>query len=85
MELISPENAEQILIPMELDGALGKLAVEVAHRNVNAIIYWNLDDEFLGTTEGIHQKELSPSSGNHVLTLVDSEGNTLVKEFEVVE
>ena len=85
MELISPENAEQILIPVELDGTLGKLAVEVAHRNVNAIIYWNLDDEFLGTTEGIHQKELSPSSGNHVLTLVDSEGNTLVKEFEVVE
>ncbi len=85
MELISPENAEQILIPVDLDGTQGSLAVQVAHRNVDAIIYWNLDEEFIGTSEGIHQKEISPATGSHTLTLVDSEGNTLIKIFEIVE
>lgn len=85
MELISPENAEQILIPIDLDGIKGRLAIQVAHRNADAIIYWNLDEEFIGTTEGIHQKEISPSVGSHALTLLDSDGNTLVKSFEIVE
>jgi penicillin-binding protein 1C len=85
MELISPENAEQILIPIDLDGIKGRLAIQVAHRSADAIIYWNLDEEFIGTTEGIHQKEISPSVGSHTLTLVDSDGNTLVKSFEIIE
>lgn len=85
MELISPENADQILIPIELDGSQGKLAVEVAHRNENAVIFWTLDEEFMGTTEGLHQKEFAPALGLHVLTLVDRDGNTLVKEFEIIK
>ena len=85
MELISPENAEEILIPVELDGTKGKLSIHVAHRSSEAVIYWHLDDEYLGTTEGLHQKEMLPTVGSHLLTLVDQDGNTLSKSFQIVK
>lgn len=85
MELISPESTESILIPVELNGTKGKLAVEVAHRLKDAILFWHLDDVFLGTTKEIHQMELAPEIGKHQLTLVDQFGNRLLTNFEVVD
>ncbi|MEQ8908639.1 MAG: penicillin-binding protein 1C [Vicingaceae bacterium] len=85
MDLISPEQADQVLIPVELDGESGRLVVEVAHRKANATIYWHLDDQYIGQSEGIHSKELNPSVEHHTLTLIDQDGNSLSKELEVVE
>jgi penicillin-binding protein 1C len=85
MELISPEQADKILIPIELGGTKGRLVVEVAHRNPYAKIYWHVDENYYGESEGVHSKEMDLAVGKHVLTLVDAEGNTLTKHFEVVE
>lgn len=85
MELISPEQADKILIPIELGGTKGRLVVEVAHRNPYAKIYWHVDENYYGESEGVHSKEMDLAAGKHVLTLVDAEGNTLTKLFEVVE
>lgn len=84
MELISPENADQILIPIDLEGNLGRLVVKVAHRDPAATIYWHLDEEYIGESSGIHSKELNPSEGKHILTLMDEDGNQLSKQFKVV-
>ncbi len=84
MELISPESTESILIPVELNGTKGRLAVEVAHRLNDAILFWHLDDDFIGATKEIHQMELAPEIGKHQLTLVDQFGNRLLTKFEVV-
>lgn len=85
MQLISPEKADQVLIPIELGGEKGRLVVEVAHNNPNATIYWHIDDQYLGQSSGRHNKEINPQLGKHILTLVDSKGNTLIKEIEVIE
>lgn len=85
MEFIKPENADQILIPVELGGKQGRLVVEVAHRNAGATIYWHVDETFIGSTKGIHLQELNPSIGKHLITLVDEAGNTLEKKIEIVK
>jgi len=85
MQLISPEHADQVLIPFELGGKQGKLVVEVAHRNPNAVIYWHLNDNYLGESTGIHSKSIQPKIGEHTLSLIDDEGNVFVKAIEVVD
>ena len=42
-------------------------------------------NEFLGETKTIHHMEIHPSAGKHTLTLVDGNGESLVKEIEVIE
>lgn len=83
MDLIYPKEHAKIFIPHELDGSLGKLVVEVAHRNPKAIIYWHLDDEYIGLTQHTHRSPLQASAGMHRLTLVDDVGDTLERTFEV--
>ena len=47
-------------------------------------IYWHLDDAYLGETTRIHQMELIPEEGKHVLTLMDELGNEKSRTFEVI-
>lgn len=84
MELIYPKQFSQIYVPVELDGKMGKAVFEVAHRRPSATVHWHLDDQYLGSTSGIHQMGLSPDEGEHILTLVDGNGETLSQKFEIV-
>lgn len=84
MEIIYPGNNSRIFIPVDLDGKAGYAIVKVAHRNPKQLIYWHLDDQFIGTTNEIHQMAISPESGIHRLTLVDQTGERVVCRFEVI-
>jgi penicillin-binding protein 1C len=85
MDLIYPREEVKIYIPREFGGSKGRVVFEAVHANPDALIYWHLDDQFLTTTKFLHQVELLPSAGKHVLVLVDEEGEELVKPFEVIE
>jgi penicillin-binding protein 1C len=84
MEFIYPRMSTQIYVPVELDGKNGKTIFEVAHRHHDAIIYWHLDEEYIGSTKDFHQMALSPSPGKHCITLVDSEGERIEQRFEIL-
>ncbi|MBN2598149.1 MAG: penicillin-binding protein 1C [Marinifilaceae bacterium] len=84
MELIYPKGNDQIFVPIDLDGIRGKVVFEMAHHDPEAEVFWHLDGDFIGSTVLLHQKELSPEEGEHLLSLVDNHGNTLYKKFTVV-
>ncbi|MBW6497507.1 MAG: penicillin-binding protein 1C [Bacteroidales bacterium] len=84
MEMIYPRDGMAIYVPLELDGTPGKTVFEVAHRKDQVHIFWHLNDEYLGETRHSHQMALAPEQGFHTLTLVDEEGNTLTRVFEIV-
>jgi penicillin-binding protein 1C len=84
MQLVYPNNVRRIILPVDLDGEEEKVVFRAAHSNPEALIYWHLDDQFLGTTEQFHELELAPSSGEHMLTLIDQEGFRLEQTFELV-
>ncbi|MBN2317623.1 MAG: penicillin-binding protein 1C [Acidobacteria bacterium] len=84
LSLIYPRKNGEIYVPVELDGARGKTVFEAAHRNPDFLIYWHLDEAFLGTTRNIHQIALDPEPGLHTLTLVDENGERLEQTFRVL-
>jgi penicillin-binding protein 1C len=85
MEIIYPKDAARVYVPIELNGSAGKTVFQVAHRKTNAVIYWHLDENYIGNTSGIHEMGLNPNFGKHKLTLVDEVGETLNQEFEIIK
>lgn len=85
MELIYPKQTSRIYIPVELDGSLGKTVFEVTHRNPAALVYWHIDEEYIGVTSTKHQVAVQPKPGKHILTLVDDSGERLVQPFSVID
>jgi penicillin-binding protein 1C len=85
MELIYPKDNAKVYVPLEADGKRGRIIFNAAHRQPGIKIFWHLDDQYAGETTVFHQVALNPSPGKHKLTLVDSEGNTLQINFEVLD
>ncbi|MDR2500190.1 MAG: penicillin-binding protein 1C [Treponema sp.] len=85
LALFNPNPGSQVYIPRELDGGEGRIVFSAAHRDPRALIYWHLDDAYLGKTGVFHELEARPGPGRHTLTLVDRMGNTISRAFEVLE
>jgi penicillin-binding protein 1C len=83
-QLIYPRQFTKVFIPLEQDGQRGKVIFAAAHENKQAKLYWHLDDNYLGTTEGKHQMGIQTTKGLHTLTLVDDHGNELQQKILVV-
>ena len=83
--MLYPKNGTKIYLPVNGKGEMEKTVFEAAHRRKNAVIYWSVDDEYLGSTaDGAHRFALSPAPGLHQLTLIDDEGDKLQRNFEIV-
>jgi len=85
MSLLYPGRNRLIYVPMELGGNRGRTVFQATHRDLRAAIHWHLDENYIGTTKEIHNMALMPSPGPHTLTLVDENGERLVKKFTVLE
>ncbi|NVN93771.1 MAG: penicillin-binding protein 1C [Bacteroidetes bacterium] len=84
MEMIYPANNSKIYIPVDLDGKPGNTVFKLAVRNPQAIVFWHLDDKFIGSTTQFHQRAIAPEAGIHHLTLVDQKGENLSIKFEIM-
>lgn len=84
MEFIYPASGIKIFIPRDQTGTLTRVIPEVVHRNPVIKIFWHLDETYIGTTRYIHQIELLAATGNHTLTAVDEEGNTIRCAFTII-
>ena len=82
-DLVYPTENTKVFVPLDFGGVPGSIILRAAVRDPGAIIYWHLDEEYLGSTKQIYQMTIQPDSGKHVLTLVDGEGNRLVRHFRV--
>jgi penicillin-binding protein 1C len=85
LALFNPEPDSQIYIPRELDGREGRIVFSAAHRNDAEIIHWHLDTQYLGFTQNFHEMEARPEPGQRTLTLVDSTGNTITRQFIILD
>ena len=85
MEIIYPQSDAKIYVPLEVNGQKGKTIFTAAHRRSSAKIFWSLDDNFIGTTQNFHQMALNPAPGKHIITLVDENGISLSRPFEILE
>ena len=84
LEFIYPSKNEKIYIPIELDGALGKVIFKVAHIQQDETVYWHLNDEYQGSTNQFHEMALQPPFGKNLITVIDSKGNEISRSFEIL-
>lgn len=70
-----PTPEAYVLIPQDFGGARQRITLRAAHRDAEALLYWYLDDAYLGTTQHHHTRAVEMESGSHRLTVVDAQGN----------
>ena len=81
---VSPKEDATLYVPVEMDGSIGRVVFEAAHRDPGTTVYWHLDGEFQGETRDIHQMALAPAPGEHILTLVDEHGESVTRGFRAL-
>jgi penicillin-binding protein 1C len=83
MEFIYPTRGIKIFIPRDQTGLLTRVIAEVVHRNPSKKIFWHLDDKYITSTKFIHQAEILAPPGEHIVTAVDEDGNSIKCGFEI--
>jgi penicillin-binding protein 1C len=81
--LIYPKRNSKIHIPIELNGEKGSAIFEATHIKKDAMLYWHIDNNYVGLTETIHQIKVSPSKGIHTLKIIDTKGNMVSQKFKI--
>jgi penicillin-binding protein 1C len=84
MEFIYPSPGIKIFIPRDQTGELTRVITDIVHRIPSKKIFWHLDASYIGTTTFIHRLEIFAGRGDHVLTAVDEDGNTIRCAFTVI-
>lgn len=84
LAILSPAPGAAVLVPVELDGRRGRVVFEASHRD-DTVLYWHLDEAFVGSTTAPHQLALAPAPGLHRLTVVDPSGGRVQREFSVLD
>lgn len=81
MEFVYPREWNNLFVPTDLDGTPGQLIFELVHRQKKSVVFWQLDNQYLGETTGIHQMAINPAPGWHILNVTDQAGNRLTRRF----
>lgn len=81
--ILYPEHQAVLYLPKGFSGEREKVVMKATHARSDATLYWHLDDVYLGETRQIHQMACLIEPGNHILTLLDEDGNRRSIMFEV--
>lgn len=82
--MIYPTAASKIYLPKGAQGK-EKVVLQASYADVDTgILYWHLDDQYLGETKKQHENTLWLARGIYQLTLTDALGNRLSQRLEVV-
>lgn len=85
MEMIYPKQSTKITIPRDIDGVMSQTVFKATHRDPLSVIYWHIDDTYIGSTQSFHHQALNSLPGKHLLTLIDEQGNRLEQFFEITQ
>lgn len=85
MEFIYPKENNTIFLPKDFDGQTNDLILKVAHSKPETLVFWYLDERYLGSTTDIHEFAMQPKQGKHLITVVDAFGNESKRWIEISE
>lgn len=83
ISIIYPYRNSHIKQAQDVNGIQQQTIFKASHRQVNVSLFWHVDEQFIGTTSGIHQQSVRLTKGKHVLTLIDEFGARVSRTFEV--
>lgn len=83
IEIIYPLDSAQIWLPRDFGGAVQELIARCTHQNDSGLIYWYLNDTYLGTTKQNHTLSIKPRLGKNTFLISDEQGNEVSSVFRV--
>lgn len=83
-EIVYPMPGSRIYIPDDFGATRSRVVFSAAHRDSDALLYWHVNERFVGTTGPFHELALDLPAGKHHLVLVDEEGRRAERRFEVL-
>ena len=72
------------MLPLDIDGTVQKLAIQVGHRDPGASIRCFLDEQDLGISDRFRDFLVRPSPGRHAVLCQDDAGSQARARFDVV-
>lgn len=84
IDILYPEHGSKIVIPKGFDGEKQKIVLRAVSRNSKEL-FWHMDGDYIGSTQGTHNMAVCPPQGLHILTIVDEEGHKRAVNFEIRE
>ena len=85
MDFIYPNQQSTIFLPKDFDGNTNDLVLKVAHSKPELELYWYIDNQFVGSTKDIHDMAVLPTSGDHIITVMDELGNEIKHKITISE
>ena len=75
IDIIYPEHNAILYLPKGFSGEREHFVFRAAHERPDAVLYWHLDDLYLGQTEKNHTMACAPEPGRHTLIVTDERGD----------
>ena len=84
MDFLFPTKYKSVVsLTKNTDGELNSLVLKLTHQNVEAKVYWYIDNLFIGVTSGYHEQEIRPEPGVYVIKAIDNLGNEKQRLLEI--
>ena len=74
IDIIYPQPGRVLVAPRSLEGEQQSLVFTAVHRDRNAVLFWHIDDDYVGSTSFEHKISVRPAPGKHRLTVIDEHG-----------
>lgn len=84
LDIVYPREGFKIYVPVNEKGEKENCILKAAHKNADAVLFWQLDGTFLGNTQKYHQISILPEIGKHTLLVTDERGEISLVKFEVI-
>ncbi len=85
LEIVYPREGFKIYVPVDEQGTKSRCVFKATHKQSLAVLYWYLNETFIGKTQSNHQLSILPPIGKHQLTVTDQFGEGVVCKFEVID
>jgi len=83
MDFIYPKKNTKIYLTKDFNGKVQPVILKVAHTNNDAKLFWYVDEVYKATTTTFHELAIQASTGMHIITVVDEDGNEIRRKIEV--
>lgn len=85
LQIIYPHANARLWLPQDFGSVRQKLTLQAVHERKDAVLFWYLDNQYLGETRAFHTKAVSASPGWHNVEVIDESGYHAKQRFLVLE
>ena len=85
MDFIYPKENTTFYLTKNFKEEKKGFVLKLVHSNPSLKVFWYLDRLFIGSTQNIHEFEVLPTKGKHLITAIDELGNEINREIEILD